>query len=165
MKTILFVDDDIQVLDAIIRSLHKESYELLSATSPEKALEILSQRRVDVIVSDEQMPGMLGSELLALAAKDYPETIRIILTGHANVEAAVRAINEGQIYRFLIKPSHAAELAVTIRQALEHKELVDMSRKLLKENKAQSSLLQNLEKEHPGITKLNTDSSGVLILD
>lgn len=165
MKTILFVDDDPLVLDAILRSLHKEPYELLRADSAEKALDILAQRRVDVIVADEQMPGMLGSELLALAAKDYPETMRIILTGHANVEAAVRSINEGQIYRFLIKPAHTAELVISIRQALEHKELVDMSRKLLKENRAQSALIQNLEKENPGITKLNTDSSGTLLLD
>jgi len=165
MKAILFVDDDPLVLDAAVRALHKEPYELLGATSAEKALEILSERQVDVIVTDEQMPGMLGSELLSLVAKDYPDTMRIILTGHANVDAAVRAINEGQIYRFLIKPSHAAELAISIRQALEHKELLEMSRKLLKQNKVQSTLLQNLEKDHPGITRLNTDSSGTVILD
>jgi len=117
------------------------------------------------VISDEMMPGMLGSEFLSVVARRFPDTIRIILTGHANAESAVRAINEGQIYRFLLKPCHPAELAVTIRQALEHQELAALSRRLMEQNRQQKALLESLEAENPGITKLRKDENGVLILE
>ena len=165
MKKILFVDDEPNVLSALARSLHKEPYEVISASSAQMALDLLSRLVVDVVISDEQMPGMLGSQFLALVAQRYPETIRIILTGHANLSSAIRAINEGEIYRFLTKPCHEADLALAIRQALEHRELVVLSQKLLKENQQQAAILQNLEKENPGITQLLKDASGTLLLD
>lgn len=165
MTTILFIDDEPNVLSAMARSQRKEPYRVLSASSPEQALEILGRESVDVVISDEQMPGMLGSELLSKVAKLYPETIRIILTGHANADSAIRAINEGEIYRFLIKPCLEADLSLAIRQGLERRELVVMSQKLLHANKKKSDLLQNLENEYPGITKLKKADDGTLLLD
>jgi len=165
MKTVLFVDDDRNILDALTRSQRKEPFETLRASSARDALELMERHRVDVVISDEMMPGMLGSEFLAVVARRFPNTIGIILTGHANTESAVRAINEGQIYRFLIKPYHPADLAATIRQAIEHQELVALSQRLLEQNKQQSALLQKLEAEHPGITRLKKDPTGTLILE
>jgi DNA-binding NtrC family response regulator len=166
MKTILFVDDEPNILGALVRSQNKQQlYKLLAAPSSAEALEILAQYPVDVVISDEQMPGMLGSEFLAVVAKRFPQTIRIILTGHANINTAMRAINQGEIYRFLLKPCHEADLAITIRQALEHQELMALSQKLLKENELQSNILRSLEKQHPGITKLTRDETGTLLLD
>ncbi len=165
MKKILFVDDEPNILSALTRSQRNEPYEVLSASCPEEALEILARESVDVVISDEQMPGMPGSEFLAMVARLYPETIRIILTGEGSLNSAIRSINEGSIYRFLRKPCHTIDLTLTIHQALEHRELVVMSQKLLKENKQQSIILQNLEKEHPGILNLKKDDDGTLLLD
>jgi DNA-binding NtrC family response regulator len=165
MKRVLFVDDDPNVTAALIRSQRKEPYEVRGANGADEALNLLAREPFDIVISDEQMPGMLGSEFLSIVAKKHPETVRIILTGHANIESAIRAINGGEIYRFLTKPCHEAELAQTIRQAIEHKDLVEMSQRLLRENKQQSEILAGLEKQYPGITQIKKSRNGSLILD
>jgi two-component system, probable response regulator PhcQ len=162
---ILLVDDEPHVTEALKRALHKEPYEVLSANSADDALEILARQPVDVVISDEMMPGILGSELLAMVYRKYPDSIRIILTGHANLDAALRAINEGHIYRFLTKPCNELELRVTIRQGIQQKELATESRRLLQRVKRQHLTLQQLESEHPGITKLERDSRGTIVID
>ena len=162
--TVLLVDDDPLVLDGLKRVLHKEAYEALSAASADEAFKILSCRKVDVVVSDEMMPGMLGSDFLGVVCDKYPETIRIILTGHPNLDTALRAINKGRIYRFLIKPCRGLELSVTIKQALQQRELAKESQSLLTTVKRQSSILENLEKLNPGITKVDRDTSGAICI-
>jgi len=162
---ILLVDDEPRIIEALRRTLHKEPYEILSASSADEALGILARERVEVIVADEMMPGMQGSELLTEVCHRYPDTMRIILTGHANLESALRAINEGRIYRYLTKPCNELELKVTLRQALQHRELAVASRRLLKKIKRQHSILQQLESEHPGISVLHQDSNGTILLD
>lgn len=92
-------------------------------------------------------------------------TIRIILTGHASLEGVIRAINEGEIYRFFTKPWNDIDLAITIRQSLEQKELIAQNQLLLKKVREQSSILQELEKEHPGITRVKKDSTGAIVVD
>jgi DNA-binding NtrC family response regulator len=164
-QTILFVDDEPHVLEALKRALHKEPYLILCAGSADEALDILNREPVDVVVSDEMMPGMLGSELLAVVYRKYPDTVRIMLTGHANLEAALRAINEGQIYRFLTKPCNDMELRITLRQAIQQRELARESRRLLEKFKHHDSILEQLETDHPGITRLQRDSEGTIILD
>ncbi len=162
---ILLVDDEPHVIEALIRTLHKEPYEILSAGSAEEALAILARERVEVVIADEMMPGMLGSELLTLVCRQHPDTIRIILTGHAKLESALRAINEGRIYRYLTKPCNELELRVTLRQALQHRELAVAGRSLLKKVKRQHSILQQLENDHPGITVIHRDATGTILLD
>ena len=164
-RKVLFVDDEPLVTESLKRALRREPYEVLSANSAKEALGVLARQPVDVVISDEKMPGMQGSEFLAVVCKQYPETIRIILTGHGSMEAAIRAINEGEIFRFLTKPCNEVDLAVTIRQALQLKELTGLSRRLLEKNKRQASILQELEKENPGITKVKRTSTGAIILD
>jgi len=164
-RKVLFVDDEPNVTESLKRALRKEPYEVLSANSAKEALAILARDPVDVVISDEKMPGMQGSEFLAVVCRQYPETIRIILTGHGSMEAAIRAINEGEIYRFLTKPCNEVDLAVTIRQALQLKDLTGVSQRLLEKNKRQSAILQELEKEHPGITKVKRSRTGAIILE
>jgi DNA-binding NtrC family response regulator len=163
--TLLFVDDEPHVTEALKRALRKEPYKILSAKSADEALGILVHKVVDVVVSDEQMPGMSGSQFLSIVSKKYPDTVRIILTGHASLVAAIRAINEGEIYRFLTKPCNEVDLAVTIRQALQQKELMSVSRRLLKKVRYQSALFRELEKEYPGITTVERDSTGTILVD
>lgn len=121
---ILFVDDEVNVLTALSRALHQEQFQIFGATSATEALEILEKNHIDVVVSDEVMPGMSGTEFLSIVRGRYPEIIRIILTGHASIESSIRAINEGEIYRFLLKPCSPSLIALTIRYALFQKGIV-----------------------------------------
>ncbi len=120
---VLFVDDDENLLRGLARVLRHQPFKLLTARSAEEAIWVLKTRSVDVIVADESMPGMSGTELLAWAARECPEVVRIVLTGHATAATAIRAINEGAVYRFFTKPCDEVELALAIRKALEEKRL------------------------------------------
>ncbi len=160
--SILLVDDDALVLDGLKRVLHNQNYEVLTAVSADKAFETLSRKKVDVIVSDEMMPGMLGSEFLGVVCGKYPDTIRIILTGHPSLDSALRSINKGHVYRFLVKPCNGIELCIAIKQAIQQRELLRGSLVLLKTVRHQSSILEKLESEHPGITKVNRGNDGAI---
>jgi DNA-binding NtrC family response regulator len=162
---ILFVDDEPNVTAALKRALRQEPYEVFTADSAVDALQILAINDIDVVISDERMPGMSGSVFLGQVRQTYPDTVRIILSGQANLEDVVRAINEGEIYRFFIKPFNATDLGVTIRQAIQHKQLVKQSRRLLREYQKQVSVMDELERANPGITDLQTDEDGAILVD
>ncbi|MBW1715479.1 MAG: response regulator [Deltaproteobacteria bacterium] len=163
--TILIVDDEPFITEILTEALSRGPYVILAAGSAEDALGLLAQIQVDVIISDEKMPGMSGSEFLAVVRKKYPDTIRMILTGHGSLESAMRAINEGEIYRFFTKPCNVLDLAMTIRRAIQHNDLKKAVQRLLSMEKQQSAFIKNLEKKYPGITKVNRDSRGEIIID
>jgi DNA-binding NtrC family response regulator len=163
--TLLLVDDEPNVTDALKRALRREPYEILTATSGPAALELLERQHVDVVISDEQMPGMSGSVFLSTVRKQFPHTIRMILSGQASLEAAVRAINEGEVYRFFLKPCNPTDLAFTVQQALAHKRLEEQSRRLLREYQKQASTLARLEHHSPEIMTLDTDDQGAVVVD
>ena len=164
MSKILFVDDEPHVTSSLKRALRHERYDILSANSAEAGIRALAQHDISVVVSDEQMPGMSGSEFLAVIRKKYPSTIRIILTGQASLKAAIQAINEGEVYRYLTKPCDAVELKVTIRQAIQQKKLIQQTRKLLHRYKEQAAIMQELELSSPGIGQLKTDQEGAILV-
>jgi two-component system, probable response regulator PhcQ len=141
---VLLVDDDENILRGLTRSLRNQPYELFTANSGQEALLILKTHNVDVIVSDEMMPGMLGGELLAWVAQNLPETIRIIMTGKANTAIAVNAINQGQVYYFFTKPCDEVQLAVTIRKAIEHRLLLAENRRLSSVSRKQFNELHHI---------------------
>jgi two-component system probable response regulator PhcQ len=163
--TILLVDDEPHVTDALKRALRREPYEFLTATSGAAAQQILDRQHVDVVVSDEQMPGISGSEFLSSVRKQFPHTIRMILSGQASLEAAVRAINEGEVYRFFLKPCNPTDLIFTIQQALSHKRLEEQSRRLLREYQRHAALLAKLNDKGSGLLRVDTDAQGALIID
>jgi len=162
---ILLVDDEPNITAALTRSLGMEPWDIFTANSGKEGLEMLASIDIDVIISDEQMPEMPGSEFLSAVRKKYPQTIRIILTGQAGLETAIRAINEGEVFRYFTKPCDALELAAAIRQGLQHKQLVEKSRRLLSEHQKKSSLLEELERDNPGITHVETDEDGAIFLE
>jgi DNA-binding NtrC family response regulator len=162
---VMVVDDESVIRDMVKDAFSNEPYTLLTADSASQALDILSRESVDVVISDEKMPGMSGSEFLAIVRNKYPETIRIILTGYANLEAAIRAINEGEIYRFFTKPCNMVDLAITVRHALQHKALLEKSQRLQKKIEAQSTIIDEIEKQYPGITKVKRNAEGAIIID
>ena len=162
---LLLVDDEPNLTSALVRSLDRTKFEIFTADSAQKGLMILAGNDIDVIVSDERMPGMTGSQFLSEVRKQWPNTILMILSGQGNLEAAVRAINEGEVYCFLLKPCHPKELEMTILQGLQHKKLVAQSRKLLQEHQKNMNLLETLEKDNPGITKVEMDDDGVIDME
>ncbi len=121
LPKILFVDDEEEILQSIKREFHFEPFEILTAKSAVEALKILAGEHVDIIVSDDRMPGMSGSELLAEVNRLHPEICKIMLTGHGNFASVVRSINEARIYRFLLKPVSGEELIGIIHHALQER--------------------------------------------
>ncbi|MBW1804697.1 MAG: response regulator [Deltaproteobacteria bacterium] len=162
---LLIVDDEPTIRSVLVDTFSREHYEVFGAESANEALELLERETVDVVISDELMPGMNGSEFLSLVRKKYPDTIRMILTGHASLDSAIRAINEGEIYRFFTKPCNIIDLAITVRQALEHRDSMQESRRLLKVVKKQSEYIDELEQTYPGITEVKRDAKGAIVLD
>lgn len=144
---VLLIDDDENVLFGLQRALRKEPYQLLTARSGDEAMMILKTHEVDVIVADEVMPGVSGSDLLAWTAENAPDTIRIMLTGNASTSIAIHAINEGRVYNFFTKPCDDVQLAIAIRKAIEHRELMTENRRLLELNRQQFYELQQFSKK------------------
>ncbi len=162
--SILLVDDEPDVLASIKRALIDEGCEIYLVGSGVEGLDILKKYKVKVIISDEMMPEMTGSEFLSIVKVQYPETIRIILTGQADIKSAMRAINKGEIYRFLTKPWNDIELKLTIMSALEKYNLEAENKNLLATVKRQALDIQLMEKQYPGITRLDRDESGNLVI-
>lgn len=165
-RSILIVDDEPSVISALTRLLAEEGYEIHSATSGEQALKLLDQTPVQVIITDERMPGMSGTELLSILRRRYPYIVRIMLTGKANLEDAMRAVNKGEIYRFFTKPWDPYELKLSIWNALEKYDLEEEQRLFLATIKRQRAEMEELEREYPGITKVRRDrTAAVLVQD
>jgi len=131
--TVLLVDDEDNVLKSLHRVLRREPYRLLTAAGGAEALELLAREPVQLIVSDQRMPGMSGTEFLARARELFPDAIRIILTGFSDLKTAEEAINRVEIYRFLFKPWNDEDLKATINQGLGKWSLEHENSRLLRE--------------------------------
>ena len=122
-RTLLLVDDEPNVLNALTRLLRSEGIEILRAESGEAAIKLLESRKVGVIVSDQRMPGMSGIEFLRHAKLIYPDTVRMVLSGYTDLKSVTDAINEGAVYKFLTKPWEDEQVRASIREAFGHYEL------------------------------------------
>jgi two-component system, probable response regulator PhcQ len=162
---VLFVDDEANVLNALRRSLRREPYEQLFAQDPKEALEILKTRNVDLVVSDHLMPAMDGLTLLRQVKERYPKVIRVLLTGHADVQMTIAAINEGEVFRFLTKPWNDAELKVTLKNIFEFITVRRENQVLLDTVNKQRAFIDKLEADHPGLLSVERDESGAIVLD
>jgi DNA-binding NtrC family response regulator len=109
------------VTAALIRLFLHEGYQILVAHSPAEAFELLASHRVGVILADQRMPEMSGIEFLSRAKRLYPEVVRIILSGHADLELIAEAFNQGAIYKYITKPWNDGEMLNSVKEAfLEH---------------------------------------------
>jgi response regulator RpfG family c-di-GMP phosphodiesterase len=117
--TVLCVDDELDILQSMKRLLHKKNYHLLLATSGVKALELLQHNDVHLIISDMRMPSMSGTDLFKKIAISHPNSYRILLTGYANMESSINAVNNGEIHRYLQKPWDNDELISAIEEGLK----------------------------------------------
>lgn len=114
--SILFVDDEPRVTSAL-KAIFRREYDVYIANSGADALTLLKKAKIDVLVSDQRMPHMLGSELLAQVSKLYPQTMRILLTGFMDKKAIVDSINDGEVYRFINKPWRNEEIREVVSEA------------------------------------------------
>jgi diguanylate cyclase (GGDEF)-like protein len=116
-RTLLLVDDEENVLRSLVRLFRRDGYQILTAGSVREAFDLLASRRVQVIVSDQRMADMNGTEFLTRVRDLYPDTIRMVLSGYTDLATITEAINRGAIYRFLTKPWNDDELREHIRDA------------------------------------------------
>lgn len=144
---VLVVDDEVQVLEGIRRALWKAPYDVEVARGPDEALALLRERPFDIVISDHLMPGMTGLEFLGLVHDRHPDVVRIMLSGHADLDTVIRTINEGEVHRFLRKPCDRTELLVALHLAWEKLELERENRRLLTFIRTNPELAAKLEAE------------------
>ncbi|MEC8376086.1 MAG: response regulator, partial [Pseudomonadota bacterium] len=142
--TVLFVDDEPNILRAIKRALFTMDITLLLADSGAKALELLNTNDVHVVISDMKMPQMSGAQLLEQVAKHYPDTFRVVLTGYADIESTIKAVNEGKIHRYLQKPWDNQELIRVVEEGLERVKLKAENERLQKLTRLQNKKLKDV---------------------
>ena len=147
--TVLCVDDEQNILSTLKRILRKEGYQLLTASGGEEGLEVLRENEIQLVMSDQRMPGMSGTEFLARVREQYPDTIRIILTGYTDVDSITESINKGHIYKFFLKPWNDQSLRMEIRQALDQYDLIqaneNLQKTILDQNEELIIINENLE--------------------
>ncbi len=121
-RTLLLLDDEANILRALVRLLRRDGYRILIANSPTEAFDVLARQPVQVIVSDQRMPELNGIEFLSQVKEMYPQTIRMVLSGYTDLKSVTDAINRGAIYKFLTKPWDDEALRNDIAQAFQHHE-------------------------------------------
>ncbi|WYM00800.1 MAG: response regulator [Gloeotrichia echinulata CP02] len=151
---ILVVDDEPDNLDLLYRTFRRD-FQVLKADSGINALEMLAaEGEVAVIISDQRMPEMKGTEFLSKTVPQFPDTVRIILTGFTDIEDLVEAINAGQVYKYITKPWDPGELKAVVQRAAETYDLLKQRTEELRRANAQMSLLTILVKETQAATSL-----------
>jgi type II secretory ATPase GspE/PulE/Tfp pilus assembly ATPase PilB-like protein/DNA-binding response OmpR family regulator len=143
---LLLVDDEPGIVKALSRVFRLENYEVVAAGSAHEGLEKLAEGPVQLVISDFMMPGMNGAQFLREVKQRSPDTIRIMLTGHANTDAVMGAINEGAVYKFILKPWNDDDLRVTVALALEQFDLISRNRQLKAENALKTKEISALSK-------------------
>ncbi|MBY0424711.1 MAG: response regulator [Cytophagales bacterium] len=142
---ILYVDDEINNLTSM-KATFRMAYNVFTATSAEEGKKILAEKVISIVISDQKMPEITGSEFLASIKDDYPDTIRILLTGYTDMEALVEAINKGQIYYYLNKPWDEQQMRMLIEKAYEVYSLriqnKELTQKLLEANEQLEFMLR-----------------------
>ncbi|WP_018124446.1 HD-GYP domain-containing protein [Desulfovibrio oxyclinae] len=140
MPRVLIVDDEKNLLSALRRHMRAVDYEIITEENPGKALDILRRENPAVLVTDLKMPGMDGIELLRRAQELQPDCIRILMTGYADLAAAVDAVNHGGIFRFLAKPFQTEDLQHAIDQAMRYRSFLESDRELQILKRTQSAM-------------------------
>jgi DNA-binding NtrC family response regulator len=180
MYRVLLVDDEPNILSALRRTLgainpaelQGQRLELECFTDPCEALARAATTPFDLAISDYRMPVMNGVEFLKALIEKQPQIARLTLSGYADLEAVIAAINETQIYRFIGKPWHDEDLRSAVLQALRHRALLlenqrlaDLVRVQQKQLSRHEAALRQLEQRYPGLAKVTRDEDGAIVID
>ncbi|MFV0398068.1 MAG: ATP-binding protein, partial [Bacteroidales bacterium] len=132
VHNLLIIDDEIDIIKALER-LFRRKYNVFSTTSPQEALRIMEREEIQVVISDQRMPGMTGVDFFTRIKDMYPDTMKLILTGYTDIESVIGAINKGQVFRYVKKPWDPNDLDMIVREAFEKSELMADNRMLMNE--------------------------------
>ena len=155
--TVLCVDDEENILSALKRLLRKEDYNLLMASSGAEGLEILKDNDVQLVMCDQRMPEMNGTDFLARVKDEYPDIIRVILSGYTDVDAITESINKGHVYKFFLKPWNDESLRLEIKQALDQYDLMQINKSLDKKVMEQNEELKRINENLETLVKQRTE--------
>lgn len=144
ITTLLLVDDEPAILAALRRLFRRAGYRLLTAEGGAAGLALLEREAVDLVISDMRMPQMDGTRFLEQVRDRWPDVVRVLLTGYADMASTVSAINRGEIYRYIAKPWNDEDLLLTVREGLERRRLARENRRLLDLSQRQNGALQAL---------------------
>jgi len=141
LQPILYVDDEEDNL-IVFKSTFRRDYNVYVALSGQEGIEIMKKNEIRLIITDQRMPEMTGIQFLERIIPDYPDCIRMILTGFSDIEAIIQAINTGRVYRYITKPWNREELKMNIDHGLEAYQLKDQNRKLIEDLKIANQTLE-----------------------
>lgn len=168
---IALVDDEPEILNALVRLFRHRDWITLTCDDARTAHAELQHHQLDLIISDYRMPGMDGVTLLNQFKQSHPDALRIVLSGQADLRGVVNAVNDSEVYRFILKPWANEDLLVTLDNALRYKEMVLENQRLAETVRRQQRELENqkreferLESEVPGITRVERDQDGFITL-
>jgi DNA-binding NtrC family response regulator len=164
--TILFVDDEPAVIRAVSRVVAaRTGFTIVTATSGEQALSLLRSSNIDVLVSDIDMPQMTGLELVRLARREFPTTLRILLTGAGTMDRAVNAINEGEVVRFFAKPFDVERFVLALSDLGARIHALRRERRAEAERERAEQLFEWVEREYPGTLAFERGTGGEIVVD
>ncbi|WP_347838321.1 hybrid sensor histidine kinase/response regulator [uncultured Draconibacterium sp.] len=164
--TLLIIDDEIAITNSLFRQFRRK-YNVFAVNNANDAFPILDKIDVQVIVSDQRMPGLTGVDFFKRIKDKYPDTLKLILSGYSDLDAVIGAINEGQVFRFLTKPWNPMELELALDEAFEKYDLISSNRKLMQELATINSQLEEkvkertseLERANEKLTSLNIEKN------
>lgn len=163
---LLIIDDEVEITKALTRQFRKK-YNVFSTTNAEDGFAIMEKEKIQVVLSDQRMPGMTGVDFFSRIKDKYPDALKLILTGYTDIEAVIGAINDGQVFRYVTKPWHPEELDTIIREAFEKYELITNNRKLMHSLQEANTTLEakvkartlELEKLNGRLSELNIEKN------
>src|SRR4051812_9040811 len=144
--TLLVVDDEPHVGKSV-QDLLRFDYKVLGATRAADALRAVREQPVHVVLTDQRMPEMTGVEFLRRLREEFPDTVRLLITGYADIRAVIDAINQGNVYRYITKPWDPEELQAVIREAVERHDLVAERKRLVEELKSRNEELRQANEQ------------------
>ncbi|MBX3648470.1 MAG: EAL domain-containing protein [Rhodocyclaceae bacterium] len=156
-RTLLLLDDEANILTSLKRLLRREGYNILIANNSTEAFELLSANPVGVVISDQRMPDMTGTEFLKRVKEFYPDTTRMVLSGYTDLQSVIEAINEGSIYRFLTKPWDDDQLRAVIRDAFQQQEMAQENALLNQQNRENTARLQEMNERLESLLSQKSD--------
>ena len=172
MHRIMIVDDEENVSRALRRALAASDAEIELFSHPHEALRRAQTTNFDLVISDYRMPEMDGIRLLSEMKKLQPDAMRIIISGHADLEGLIGAVNAAEIFRFISKPWNDPDLTLCVYHALEHRAVLVENRRLADQVRAQrqelsrqKTALQKLESKYPDLVRVNWGEDGSIILE
>jgi DNA-binding NtrC family response regulator len=161
--TILVVDDEELFIEYIKSMLSSESYNVVTASNGKQGLEILKKQSVNLVISEYKIPLMNGLEFLEKVRIIYPDILTVMVTDQADINLAIKAVNEAGVYKFLLKPWDDIDFKNTIKRTLESLQVIKERDELIRKVKTHEATLKDLEKRYPGITKVEKDEDGYIL--